>query len=154
MCCTGQALNKCYPLWIKDTNLSSYYTTQAKSNPTSAFIINNIWNVYLGNIFWGGLSYLKHSSVTILSLQKCLNLYKVLFLYSIYDMTFPFIKHVYWVCAMCCVRNEIGVRMLASCSSSCVLRKETQEKERQISFFTKVTENMKENRTKMENEAE
>ena len=55
---------------------------------------------------------------------------------------------------MCCVRNEIGVRMLASCSSSCVLRKETQEKERQISFFTKVTENMKENRTKMENEAE
>lgn len=45
--------------------------------------------------------------------------------------------------------------MLASCSYSCVLRKETQEKERQISFFTEVTKNVvKENRTEMENEAE
>jgi len=69
-------------------------------------------------------------------------------------MTLPFIKHIYWVCAVCWVRNKMGVRMLASCSYSCVLRKETQEKERQISFFTKVTENMKENKTKMENEAE
>lgn len=153
MCCTGQALNKCYPLWMKDTNLSSYYTTQAKKQ-TSAFIINNIWNIYLGKIFLGGFSYLKHSSITILSLQKCLNLYKK---FSLFHIWYDFHSlNMFIECVLCAV---LGIKWASGCwlpaPNSCVLRKETQEKERQISFFTEVTKNVvKENRTEMENEAE
>lgn len=59
-------------------------------------------------------------------------------------------------CVLCAV---LGIKWASGCwlpaPNSCVLRKETQEKERQISFFTEVTKNVvKENRTEMENEAE
>ena len=59
-------------------------------------------------------------------------------------------------CVLCAV---LGIKWASGywlpAHNSCVSRMETQEKERQISFFTEVTKNVvKENKTKMENEAE
>lgn len=47
MCCTGQALNKHYPLRMKGSNLSSYYTTQAKKHPNNSMHIYTINEIYI-----------------------------------------------------------------------------------------------------------
>ena len=112
VCCTGQALKNValfewkIQIWVLTT------LHRQKSNPTSAFIINNIWNIYLGKIFLGGLSYLKHSSITILSLQKCLNLYKK-FCFFIPFMIWLFHSlNMFIECVLCA---ELGIKWESGC---------------------------------------
>lgn len=81
-----------------------------KSNQTSAFIINNIWNIYLGKIFLGGFSYLKHSSITILSLQKCLNLKSFV---SLFHFWYDFHSlNMFIECVLCAV---LGIKWASGC---------------------------------------